>query len=92
MATRTDSAARLIKGEKLCTLLVILQYFVSRLVCHSYIFRRISFLRLSRRGFSFLGFRFGQLTASCRHERGKVLVVVDLGDVEIIFRPVVRRS
>ncbi len=57
MATRTDFAARMIKGGKLRPLLVILQYFVSRLVCHSYIFRRISFLRLSRRGFSFLRLR-----------------------------------
>lgn len=61
-------------------------------VCQFLYLRRLSFLRLSRRGFSFLGFRGRQLTASCLHERGKVLVVVDLGDVEIIFRPVVRRS
>ena len=37
MATRTDSAARLIKGGKLRPLLVILQYFVSRLSASYYI-------------------------------------------------------
>lgn len=42
MAIRINSAARMIKGGKLRPLLVILQYFVPRLVCHSYIFRRLS--------------------------------------------------
>ena len=92
MATRTDFAARMIKGGKATSIARNITIFCFPSVCQLLYLRRLSFLRLSRRSFSFLGFWFGQFTAGCLYERGKVLAVVDLGDVEIIFRSVVRRS
>lgn len=59
MATRTDSAARLIKGGKLRLFLVILQYFVSYPSANSYIFVVFLFCDYLGRDFLFLGFGAG---------------------------------
>lgn len=59
MAIRINSAVRLIKGEKLCTLLVILQYFVSYPSANSYIFVVFLFCDYLGRDFLFLGFGSG---------------------------------